>query len=105
MHTKPKAASQASSQMVWLLLLATGLGLVWLAGACTIDPVARAEIAGEVTGDGIFQRAGTSDQVSYQVTLAGADGSYHVYLGDGECRGGDAIARWAEAGAVVVAAG
>jgi hypothetical protein len=68
---------------------------VWFAAGCTIDPVARAELAGDATGDAIFQQSGTSDQVSYQITLAGTDGTYDVRLAHGTCddggEGGEAL--------------
>ena len=59
-----------------------------LAAGCTIDPVARAELSGDATGLAIFQQAGTSDQVSYELALDGADGTYEVFIADGAC-GGD----------------
>ncbi len=74
-----------------------------LAAGCTIDPVARAVLSGEITGDAIFQRAGTSDQVSYRVRLAGPDGTYAVSLEDGAC--GATTGRFADAGAIEVLGG
>jgi hypothetical protein len=63
------------------------LAFALLVAGCTIDPVARAELAGTARGEAIFQQAGTTDQTSYELTLAGPDGSYVVYLADGGCDG------------------
>ncbi len=79
------------------------LAALALPAGCTIDPVARAELSGELTGDAIFQRAGTSDQVSYRIRLAGADGTYDVSLEDGAC--GAITGRFADAGVVEVSGG
>jgi hypothetical protein len=53
--------------------------------ACTIDPVARAELTGAVTGEALFQGAGTTSQVSYRVDVHGPDGAYVVDIADGDC--------------------
>ena len=71
--------------------------------ACTIDPVARAEMTGAPEGDAIFQRAGTSSQVSFEITLTGGeDGKYAVALEDGSC---DASTEWASIGTIAVVDG
>lgn len=71
--------------------LSTGMkllvGVVFACGGCTIDPVARAELSGAATGTAIFQRAGTSSQVSFELTLEGEDGSYAVSLEASACDG------------------
>ena len=70
-------------------------------GACTIDPVARAELSGGTTGDAIFQRAGTSSQVSFEITLAGGDGEYNVLIESGD--GCDAPrVEWARVGVIEI---
>lgn len=74
-----------------------------LLAACTIDPVARAELAGDPSGDAIFQRSGTRSQVSYEVTMSGADGTFDVSLDDGSC--GGALTPWHAAGTITVAGG
>ena len=51
-----------------------------LLAGCTIDPIARAKLSGDASGDAIFQQSGTSEQVSYQVSLTGADDRYEVVL-------------------------
>ena len=73
------------------------------AAACTIDPVARAELAGAANGAAIFQRAGTSRQMSFQVTLDGVDGTYDLSIDDGTCEG--EATPWAFMGTVQVAGG
>jgi hypothetical protein len=74
-----------------------------LLAACTIDPIARAELAGDPTGDAIFQRAGTSTQVSYRLALTGSDGTFAASLDDGAC-GGDLV-QWEAAGDITITAG
>ncbi len=71
-----------------------------LASGCTIDPVARAELAGTVGGAAIFQKAGTSSQVSFEITLDGEDGTYNVAIEDGVCDGG--TTEWKPAGPIDV---
>ena len=73
-----------------------------LCGACTIDPVARAELTGAPTGDAIFQRAGNSSQISFEITLTGDDGKYAVALETGTCEASD---EWAVIGTLDVADG
>jgi hypothetical protein len=78
------------------------LAAVLTCGACTIDPVARAELTGAASGTAIFQKAGTSSQVSFQISLEGEDGEYAVAIEDGTCEGGT---EWARIGTVDVSGG
>jgi hypothetical protein len=78
-------------------------GVALASAACTIDPVARAELVGAASGAAIFQRAGTSAQVSFEVSLEGEDGAYAVTLEDGACDG--AATPWASAGTIEVVGG
>jgi hypothetical protein len=77
--------------------------LAALAGGCTIDAVARAELSGELNGDAIFQKAGTTDQLTYKLELDGADGTYEVHVADGAC--GAMTARFADAGVIDLVGG
>jgi hypothetical protein len=70
-------------------------------GACTIDPVARAELAGITPGDAIFQRAGTSSQVSYEITLTGEDGVYDVLIETGSACEAPRV-EWARVGVIEI---
>jgi hypothetical protein len=77
--------------------------IAMFAAACTIDPVARAELSGTASGDAIFQQAGTSEQVSYRVVLDGPDGTYQVHLAATAC--GEASTRLEAIGTLELVAG
>jgi hypothetical protein len=83
----------------WLLPL-----LAFAASGCTIDAIARAELAGDPGGRAIFQQAGTRDQVSVELDLeGGVDGAYAVHIDDGRCSG--ASRRWVDLGVIEVVRG